>query len=98
MGAIINNLQTRIKGSTSGILVFVFKLFSGLVLGYTVALVVEQIFGTGTVWFTFVVVTYTMAFMAITKKWSGFSILILDLVCVLVGMLLRMYVMMAPGA
>ncbi len=98
MSEIMQNLQMRLKSTSTGLMVFIFKLLSAWVLGYTMALIAQEIFGTGTVWFTFVVVAYMVAFLMVSRNWSGFSVLVFDLICVLVGLLLRMYIMVAPGA
>jgi hypothetical protein len=45
--------------------------------------------------FAFVIVVTTAAFMRIAKNWGLTATLIFDLICVLVGMLLRLYIMVA---
>lgn len=74
-----------------------FRLVSGIVLGLTFALIGDQILDYGTLAFLFVIVAVSTAFMKISRGWRVVGVLVFDLVCVLVGMLLRLYILIAPG-
>ncbi len=92
-----SNVHTRFKASSQDIVVFVIKLFSGFMLGLTFALVGEEIIGYKTLSFILIITFTTGVFLRISKSWGLGGILIFDLIVVLFAMLLRMYVLVAPG-
>jgi hypothetical protein len=98
MANLISNVQDRFKSSTSAISLLVFKAISGAVLGLTIALVGEEIIQYGVFSFVLVTVVTTGSILRIGKSWSWMHILIFDLICVLIGLLLRMYILIAPGS
>lgn len=93
----IQNMQTQIKRSSQSMVLFSLKLLSGLLLGLVLAISGETVFGYGSFSFWFVVVLFCGVFLKISKPWSFGALMIYNLVCVLVGVLLRMYVLIAPG-
>jgi hypothetical protein len=97
MANLISNLQDRVKTSSNVMALLAFKLASGLFLGLTLALIGDQIIDYG--WFSFalVIVVTVGALLKIMKAWSWVHVLIFNLICVLIGMLLRMYILIAPG-
>lgn len=97
MGSLISNAQERFKTSTNAMALLSFKVFTGLFLGLTFALIGDQIIDYG--WFSFmlVIVVTTGAIVKITRAWTWTNMLIFDLICVLIGLLLRMYILIAPG-
>lgn len=97
MGQMIQNMQTQIKRSSQSMVLFSLKLLSGLLLGLVLAISGETVFGYGSFSFWFVVVLFCGVFLKISKPWSFGALMIYNLVCVLVGVLLRMYVLIAPG-
>lgn len=98
MGQFVENFQYRIKSSSTGIAVLLFRLAVGAFLGLTFALIGEQTIAYGGFAFAFVIVTVTMMFLKISSTWRTGGVLVFALVCVLLGLLLRMYIMVAPGA
>ncbi|RME15040.1 MAG: hypothetical protein D6797_07515 [Bdellovibrio sp.] len=94
----LGHLHIKIKNSSAGLLAFLFRLFSGGVLALTIALAGEEIFAYGSFSFSFVWVSVLLSFLRVSRSWNFFGIFIFDLICVLVGMLLRMYILIAPGA
>jgi len=101
MAEFVDNMQMRLKSSGHGLVTFALRLFTGVVMGLTLALIVHEIFGIapgkGTVSFAFMIVAMTAAFLRISKKWSLISVLIFDLVLVLLGTVLRFYIIVAPN-
>lgn len=93
----VDNMQSAIRQTSSSLLLFFFKLATGLMLGLTLSLALQQAFSYGNFLFLFVIVISSAAFLRIAKNWSWSTLLIFDLICVLVGLLLRMYVLIAPG-
>lgn len=88
--------QTAKVGAQSLFLVFC-KILTGLLLGLTLALVGQEIFRFGPILFWFILLISTSTFYKISKEWGGAGLLIFDLLCVLGALLIRMYVVVAPG-
>lgn len=97
MANIISNVQERFKTSTNALVLLAFKALSGVILGLTLALVFEEIIQYGALSFVLITVVVTASVLKITKSWSWTHIMIFDLICVLLGLLLRMYILIAPG-
>ncbi len=97
MGLVTEKVQLHLKKSSTGAFLFLVRMISGMILGLTFALVGEEIFGYGTFAFLFVIVVLTSLVLRFSRNWGFVGILVFDLVCVLIGMLLRLYIVMAPG-
>ncbi len=102
MSELVGKMQTQIKKTSSDLLLFSVKLFSGLVLGLTFGLIMQEILGKADgenlLGFLFVIIVTTGAFLRIAKAWGMTTLLVFDLICVLIGMVLKYYIMVAPGA
>src|SRR4051812_38711049 len=96
--ALISNVQDRFKTSTNAISLLSFKALSGVILGLTLALIGEEIIQYGMFSFVLITVVSTACILRISRTWSWTHILIFDLICVLIGLLLRMYILIAPGS
>ncbi len=97
MGSLIDNVQDRFKTSTNALALLAFKAVVGLFLGLTLALIGMEIINYG--WFSLVLVMLVVAgsMLRISRSWEWRHVLIFTLICVLIGMLLRMYILLAPG-
>lgn len=102
MSELVDKMQYRLKKSSGDIFNFMVKLTTGLVLGLTLALIIHEMIGKkdgeGMLSFTFIIAVTTMGFLRVAKKWSIVSVLVFDLVCILIGIILKFYIMVAPGA
>ena len=98
MSALIDNLQYKLKASSSGLALFIFKALSGLLLGLTIAIIGQEIIGYGTFSFTLVIVVVVGAVLRMARQWRWLAMGVFNLICVLLALLLRMYVLIAPGA
>ena len=102
MPELIGRVQTQFKKTSTDFFLFGVKLISGAVLGLTLALVAEVMLGQGegenTLVFVFVMVLAGGVFLRLAKSWGLTAVLVFDLICVLVSMLLRLYIMVAPDA
>lgn len=98
MSEFLENIQYRIKTSSKEISLFVFKLVTGLCLGLTLSLIFQQMIGFGTLSFVFLLSSLALFFMKVAKSWNALAVMIFILVCVLFGLLVRMYILIAPGA
>ena len=98
MAQFINNLQEKIKITSSGAALLVTKAITGLILGLTIALVGQEIFGFGNLLFIFVIALVGGLFFRKAREWQWTALFVFNLICVLIGLLLRMYILVAPGA
>lgn len=96
--AFINEFQDRVKTSTSQLVLFLVKLTSALVIGLTLALIGQELIQYGTFSFVLVIVVVGLTLLRIFKFWNWSRLLVFDLICILVALLLRMYILLAPGA
>lgn len=74
------------------------RIFVGLALGLVFAMVGQEMVGYGTFSYALVVVSCLAAILRISKNWRWSHLTIFVLICILLGALLRMYIMVAPGA
>ncbi|MBX3020540.1 MAG: hypothetical protein KF799_02585 [Bdellovibrionales bacterium] len=97
MAGIISNFQDRVKTSSNAISLLLFKVLTGLFLGLTLALIGDAIIDYG--WFSFVLVIVVTvgACLKVMRSWTWLHVFIFNLICVLIGLLLRMYILIAPG-
>ena len=102
MSEMVGRMQERFKKSSGDVFTFALKLVTGLVVGFVLAQIIQEILGhkdlsmSLTGWFILAVVT--AVFMRISKNWALGAVLIFDLVCILIGIILRLYITVAPGA
>ncbi|MGE3975011.1 MAG: hypothetical protein AB7F59_10855 [Bdellovibrionales bacterium] len=95
--SIIQDMQYKIKSSSSNLFVFSLKFFSGLFLGTVFAIIGHELMNYGSMAYWFVIVLTMAVFLRISKPWGAWGVVIFNLVCLLVGMLLRMYILISPG-
>ncbi len=96
MSQFSGQVQTGIKTSFTGLVLFLFKVISGLAVGLTVALASQEAFGFGGFSLGLILVVITGLFLRVAKDWGFAFVLVFDLICCLVAMLIRMYLLMAP--
>lgn len=97
MGNLIGGVHDRFKTTSNAFALISFRAITGLFIGLTLALIGDQIIDYG--WFSFVLVlvVVTGTLMRITRNWSWMHMLIFNLMCLLTGLVLRMYILIAPG-
>ena len=102
MGELAERMQFQLKKSSKDLVTLLLKVFSGLVLGLTFSLILVEALGRPEketdLTFLFVLVMFAGVFLRVAKKWTLAGILVFDLVCILIGIVLRMYILIAPGA
>jgi hypothetical protein len=91
------HVKDEVKSSAVRFVLFLLKLISGLIIGITFALVFQEIGQFGQFSFLFLIVMVTAIFTKLTMTWGFVTLMIFDLICVLLAMLLRMYILIAPG-
>lgn len=97
MSQFMENVQDQLRRSSRGLLTLILRILVGLFLGFVIALAARTLSGFGEVVFWFTIAVVVAAFIRISQKWSAFSVGIFLLLCILVGLLLRMYIVIAPG-
>lgn len=96
MSGFATRAQDGVKSSTMSIMHIALRLVTGLFLGLVLALIGQELMGYGTFALLFVMVVVVGLIMKFMSGWSFAKILIFDLICILVAMLLRMYILVAP--
>ncbi len=101
MPELVGRIQNGLKQNSSDFALIALKLVSGGVVGFTLALIVQEILGQPdelTLAFIFTLCVTMGVFWRLTRSWGLSAILVFNLVAVLTGLLLRLYVMIAPNA
>ncbi len=102
MSEMVVKMQTQMKKTSSDLFLFSVKLVSGAVLGLTFALIAQVVLGQteneNLIAFILIIVATAGIFLRLAKSWGMTAVFVFDLICVLVGMLLRLYIMVAPDA
>ena len=97
MAKFIDNLQDKVKTTSNTAALVTVRLISGLFVGLTLALIGEEIVGYGIFSFMLILFVMTGVVLRVSKEWSWMQILIFNVVCILLGFSLRMYILIAPG-
>lgn len=90
-------VKEEVKSTAINFTLLVLKIISGMIIGLTFSLAFQEIGQFGQISFLFIFITIAALFTKLTSSWGFVTLLIFDLICVLVAMLLRMYVLIAPG-
>jgi hypothetical protein len=102
MGEFAGKMQMQFRKTSSDLVTWGVKFVSGAFLALTLSLIIQEVMGKAEgeapVSFIFMLTAFTAIFMRISKKWNLFAILVFDLVCILIGMVLCLYIMVAPNA
>jgi len=98
MSNFISNAQDKVKFSANILALFMVRLLTGFFIGLTLALIGQEVIQYG--WFSFVLVILVTTGLIIrfSRSWAWTHVLIFNLICVLIGLLLRMYILVAPNA
>ena len=98
MANIIGNVQEKFKTSTNALAMLTARLLSGMLVGLTLSLIGQEIIRYGWISFMLVIIVVTACLLKISKTWSWTHLLIFNLICVLIALCLRMYILIAPTA
>lgn len=96
MRGLASSAQEGVKSSTLSFFHFTLRFVTGILLGLVLGLIGQELVGYGTFALIFVMVVVLGVILKLLANWSVGQILIFDLICVLVAMLLRMYILVAP--
>ncbi len=98
MGHLVDQMQVKLKKGSTSFFLYLLRLVSGFMVGLTLSLVGKELVGYKETIFVFVIVITIGIFLRVSRKWGYVSVLLFDLAAVLVAILLKMYVLVAPGA
>lgn len=96
MRGLATSAQDGVKSTTISFFHFTLRFLTGIFLGLILGLIGQELIGYGTFGLIFVMIVVIAALIKLLSAWSISKILIFDLICVLVAMLLRMYILVAP--
>jgi hypothetical protein len=96
MNQMASVMQTNTKNASVSIFTIALKLVTTFVLSLTLSMIAQELFNYGTLSFVFVMIVTGFGLSRVISSWSLASVLIFDIICVLVGLLLRMYILLAP--
>lgn len=91
------NLQQGAKSATHSLSHILLRTVSGFFFGFVLALIFQELFHLGTFMLVFMTVLFLSLIYTLLSRLSLFQIIIFDVICVLVGALLRMYILIAPN-
>lgn len=97
VGQLINKMHFQVKRTSNHFGTYIFRVITGGWIGAVFAHLFQIILGFENFLFFFVIVMTTGAVVRVTRDWGFFSITILNLFCILIGILLQMYIKIAPG-
>lgn len=89
-------VQDGVKNTSVSFASLSLKLITAVFLALTLSLIIQEMMGSGTFTFIFTMVLVLGLVMKIIGKWSVGAVLLFDLFCVLVALLLRFYIQVAP--
>ena len=90
--------QKIISEESRSLWLFTLKFLTGLVLGTTFSLIFRTVLEYGDILFIAIIVLVTFLFLRLSRNWKFTTIIVFDLSCILLALLLRMYILVAPGA
>lgn len=96
MKGLASGAQEGVKTTSLSLMHFSLRFVTGILLGLVLALIGQELMGYGIFALLFVMFVVLGMSLKLLGSWSIGQILIFDLICVLVGMLLRMYILVAP--
>lgn len=89
-------VQTGVKNSTHSLFHIFLRIVSGFFIGFVLALIAQELFHLGTFSLIFLTVLFLGLIYSILSRLTLFQIIVFDVICILVGALLRMYILVAP--
>lgn len=88
--------QHGAQRSTISLAHILLRLISGFFIGFVLALILQEVFKSGTLMLIFCTLLFMGIVYKLLSRFTLGQIVIFDLICVLIGALLRMYILMAP--
>lgn len=93
---IAGQVQGGVKNTSVSFAGLALKLITAVLLALTLSLVIQEMMGSGIFTFVFTMVLVIGLVMKLIARWTVGAVLLFDLFCVLVALLLRLYIQVAP--
>ena len=90
------NLQQGAKNSTVTATQKILRIISGLFIALILSLIIQEMMQSGTLILLFFTLLFTSLVYIFLGRFTVLQILIFDLICVLIALLMRLYIMVAP--
>lgn len=91
-----HNMKTSAQATGVNFTTLFLRFMTGLVLGYVLGLIAQELMGFGGLGILLFVVVTTAVFIKISSGWSLLKVFLFDVFCILVLQILKMYIMLAP--
>jgi F0F1-type ATP synthase assembly protein I len=91
-----SNAQQGAKMASITLTQRLLRLVTGFFVGIVLALILQEFTQSGTLMLVFFMVLFMMIIYRLLRSLSVLQILIFDVICILIAILLRMYIMLAP--
>jgi general stress protein CsbA len=91
------DLQTGTKVVTHGLFHISLRLISAFFIGMVLALIIQELTQSGQYMLIFMTCVLTASLFKGLTRLTLLQILVFDLFCILLGTILRMYILLAPG-
>lgn len=98
MNTIKERISENVKSSLQTFIIYLLRLFSGILLGLTFALFAEEFAGIEIFSFMFIVIITSLLTLRITRNLGLLGAIIFLLVLVLIGVLLQLYILKAANS
>jgi len=89
-------ITDKIKNTSTSALSVALKLVTALAVALTIALIGQEMMGYGTFAFIFLMIVVVGGLVKLMSSWRVGAVLLFDLFCILVALLLRLYIQVAP--
>lgn len=91
-----HQMQEGVKVTLLSAATWAVKIVTAAVVGLTFALVGQEAFRYGNIALLLVMIVAGGLLLRWIKEWTLANVVVFDLICVLVGLSLKMYIMLAP--
>lgn len=96
LGGLTSNMKTSAQTTGTQIFTGFLRILTGVILGYVLGLIAQELMGFGNLGVLLFVVVTTAVFFKISIGWSFLKVFLFDVFCALVLQILKMYIMLAP--
>lgn len=93
---VASSMQQGTKKASINLTQRLLRLISGLSIGIVLALIIQEFVQYGTLMLLFFMTLFTMIVYKLLREMTVFQIFIFDVICILIAVSLRMYIMIAP--
>lgn len=93
---VAGNIQQGTKKISITLAQRALRLVSGFFIGMVFAIMIQEFTQSGTLMLLFFTTLFMMIIYKLLRPYSVFQIFIFDVICILVAVSLRMYIMIAP--